>query len=223
MSWSKLSINTPGSIPEINQHINVLTVSPWTHGVKEGKGNHTSLPFPNAVQALSDLIDISKAVFAIAISASDLRGFEQQAAALNSLLELKEFERLQRHAKTLLTLEQDKFDLVDATETQKAISLNTIPALAELTKYKLEITSKNEAAELVNSDPLANLAAFESSFPDESQTPSFSGGAGWCFYADSDIKNSLKVNQQGAGYKYTAIVVFMGTANDLAYLREVMP
>lgn len=223
MSWSKLSINTPGSIPEISQHVNVLAVSPWAHGVKEGSGNHTLLPFPSAIEALSELIGNPKAVFAIAISAPDLRNFKLQLAALNESLGFKEFERLHRHASSLLTLEQDKFELVDLSETKRAIALNVIPPFENLTKFEIETAAKNETVELSNTEPLANLIAFESSRPEESQTPLFSGGSGLRFYADSDIKSSLKVNQKSAGYKYTAIVAFVGNAEDLIFLRELMP
>ena len=89
MSWSKLSLSTPNSIPELSQCINVMSVSPWTHGVKEGSGNHTWLSFPNAVKAISEQIDESKSIFAIAISAANIADFVKEATALNAILKFK--------------------------------------------------------------------------------------------------------------------------------------
>lgn len=224
MSWSPLSLSTPASsAPTLSESLTVLTVSPWTHGVKEGNGNHTWLSFPNAVDAVADKVDVSKTVFAIAITAASMADFAQQAAALNAAFPFKEFEKWQRHAQALITLESDKLDLVDAVESQQTIAINAIPSISKQSKYAISEAALNEANALAGSDSLANLTAFESRKTAISPTPILSSGAGWRFYAEADIKNALRINQLSHAYTITAMVVFMGSLSELSYLRELMP
>jgi hypothetical protein len=224
MTWSPLSLSTPTSnVPALSESVSFFTVSPWSYGIKEGNGNHTWLSFPNAVDAISDRVDISKAVFAIAITAASMIDFAQQAAALNAAFPFKEFEKWQQHAKALITLESDKFDLVDAEESKNTIATNAIPSIAKLSKYTISTEALNEANALAGSDSLANLTAFESRKPALPAAPILSGGAGWHFYAESDIKNALRINQLSHAYTITAMVVFSGSPSELAFLRELMP
>lgn len=224
MTWSPLSLSAPtSSAPALSESVTVFTVSPWTHGVKEGNGNHTWLSFPNAVDAVAAKVDSSKAVFAIAITAASMTDFAKQAAALHSVFPFKEFAKWQRHAQALITLESDKFDLVDAVESQQAIAINAIPSISEQSKYVISEAALNEANALAGSDPLANLTAFESRKLSSPSVPVLSGGAGFRFYAESDIKNALRVNQLSHAYTITAMVVFMGSPAELSYLRELMP
>jgi hypothetical protein len=224
MSWSQLSLTTPASsVPALSESVTVFTVSPWTHGVKEGNGNHTWLSFPNAVDAVAAKVDVSKAVFAIAITAASMTDFAQQAAALKAAFPFKEFAKWQRHAQALITLESDKFDLVDAVESQQTIAINAIPSISDQSKYVISEAALNEANALAGSDPLANLTAFESRKPSSLSAPVFSGGNGWRFYAEADIKNALRINQRDHAYTITAMVVFSGSPSELSYLRELMP
>ncbi|WP_421848301.1 hypothetical protein [Marinomonas sp.] len=224
MSWSLLSLSTPASsAPAISESVTVFTVSPWSHGIKEGNGNHTWLSFPNAVDAVANRVDISKAVFAIAITAASMTDFAKQAAALNAVFPFKEFEKCQRHAQALITLESDKYDLVDTVESQQTIPTNAIPSIAKLSKYTISTEALNEANALAGSYPLANLNAFESRKPALPAAPILSGGAGWRFYAETDIKNAMRVNQRDHAYTITAMVVFSGSSDELAFLRELMP
>ena len=224
MSWSPLSLSTPASIaPALSESLTVFTVSPWTHSIKEGNGNHTWLSFPNAVEAVSAHVDISKAVFAIAITAASMTDFAQQAAALNAAFPFKEFEKWHRHALALVTLESDKFDLIDTVESQQTIATNAIPSISELSKNAMSTAALNEANALAGSDPLANLNAFESRKPSSPSATVLSGGNGWRLYAEADIKNALRVNQRDHAYTITAMVVFSGSPAELAYLRELMP
>jgi hypothetical protein len=224
MSWSPLSLSSPtSSALALSESLTVFTVSPWTHGAKEGNGNHTWLSFPNAVDAVIDKVDASKAVFAIAISAANMTDFAQQAAILNTAFPFKEFEKWQRHAEVLITLESDKFDLVDTEKSQQTITTNAVPSIAKLSKCAISAAALNEANALADSDPLANLNAFESRKPSLPAAPILSGGAGWRFYAETDIKNTLLINQLSHAYTITAMVVFSGSPSELAYLRELMP
>tara|TARA_R110001632_G_scaffold35828_4_gene90378 strand:- start:56018 stop:56692 length:675 start_codon:yes stop_codon:yes gene_type:complete len=224
MTWSPLSLSTPASsTPALSESVSFFTVSPWSHGIKEGNGNHTWLSFPNAVDAVAARVDISKAVFAIAITAASMTDFAQQALALNAVFPFKEFEKWQRHAQALITLESDKFDLVDTVESQQTIATNAIPSISELSKYAISTAALNEANVLAGSDPLANLNAFESRKPALPAAPILSGGAGWHFYAESDIKNALRINQLSHAYTITAMVVFSGSPSELAFLQELMP
>ncbi|AWX99502.1 hypothetical protein A8139_05485 [Marinomonas primoryensis] len=224
MTWSPLSLSAPASsTPTLSESLTVFTVSPWTHGVKEGNGNHTWLSFPNAVDAVTARVDISKAVFAIAITAASMMDFAQQAAALNAAFPFKEFAKWQRHAQALITLESDKFDLVDAVESQQAIAINAVPSISEQSKYAISNAALNEANALTGSDPLASLTAFESRKPSFPAAPILSGGNGWRFYAEADTKNALRINQRDHAYTITAMVVFMGSPAELSYLRELMP
>lgn len=224
MTWSPLALSTPtSSAPALSESVTVFTVSPWTHGVKEGNGNHTWLSFPNAVDAVAAKIDSSKAVFAIAITAASMTDFAQQVAALNAAFPFKAFNKWLRHAQALITLESDKFDLVDAVESRQAIAINAIPSISEQSKHAISEAALNEANALAGSDPLANLTAFESRKPSSPSAPVLSGGAGFRFYAESDIKNALRVNQRSHAYTITAMVVFIGSPAELSYLRELMP
>lgn len=224
MSWSPLSLSTPASIaPAFNESLTFFAVSPWTHSIKEGNGNHTWLSFPNAIEAVSARVDISKAVFAIAITGASMTDFAQQAAALNAAFPFKEFEKWHRHAQALITLESDKFDLIDTVESQQTIATNAIPSITNQSKYAISTAALNEANALAGSDPLANLSAFESRKPALPAAPILSGGAGWRFYAEADIKNAMRVNQRDHAYTITAIVVFSGSSAELAFLRELMP
>jgi hypothetical protein len=224
MSWSPLSIPNPASsAPALSESVTVFTVSPWNHGIKEGNGNHTWLSFPNAVDAVAARVDSSKAMFAIAITAASMTNFAQQAAALNAVFPFKEFEKWHRHATALVSLESDKFDLVDAEESKQTIAITALPSIADLSKYVISTTALNEANALAGSDPLANLITFEAKRPSSPSAPVLSGGAGFRFYADSDIKNALRVNQRSHAYTITAMVVFMGSPAELSYLRELMP
>jgi hypothetical protein len=224
MTWSPLSLSTPASsAPALSESVSFFTVSPWSHGIKEGNGNHTWLSFPNAVDAVAARVDISKAVFTIAITAASMTDFAQQALALNAAFPFKEFEKWQRHAQALITLESDKFDLVDIVESQQTIATNAIPSISELSKYAISTAALNEANVLAGSDPLANLNAFESRKPALPAAPILSNGAGWRFYAETDIKNAMRVNQRDHAYTITAMVVFSGSSAELAFLRELMP
>jgi hypothetical protein len=224
MTWSSLSLSTPtSSAPAISESLTVFTVSPWSHGIKEGNGNHTWLSFPNAVDAVAARVDISKAVLAIAITAASMTDFSKQAAALNSVFPFKEFEKWLRHAQALITLESDKFDLVDTEESKNTIATNAIPSISELSKYAISTAALNEANALAVSDPLANLTAFELRKPSSQSAPVLSGGNGWRFYAETDIKNAMRVNQRDHAYTITAMVVFSGSSAELAFLRELMP
>lgn len=224
MTWSSLSLSTPASAPPaFNESLTVFTVSPWTHGFKEGNGNHTWLSFPNAVDAVANNVNTTKAVFAIAITAASMTDFAQQAVALNTVFPFKEFEKWQRHAKSLISLESDKFNLVDTVESQPTITTNAIQSITNQSKYAIIEAATNEANALASSDPLANLTAFESKKPTLPAAPILSGGAGWRFYAETDIKNALRINQLSHAYTITAMVVFSGSPTELAYLRELMP
>lgn len=224
MSWSPLSLSNPASIaPALSESVSFFTVSPWSHGIKEGNGNHTWLSFPNAVEAVADKVDISKAVFAIAITAASMTDFAKQAVALNAAFPFKEFEKWHRHALALVTLESDKFDLIDTVESQQTIATNAIPSITNQSKYAISTAALNEANALAGSDPLTNLNAFESRKPSSPSAPVLSGGNGWRFYAEADIKNALRVNQRDHAYTITAMVVFFGSPAELAYLRELMP
>ena len=224
MTWSLLSLSIPASAPPaLNESVSVFTVSPWTHGAKEGNGNHTWLSFPNAVDAVAARSGTSKAVFAIAITAASMTDFAQQATTLNTVFPFKEFEKWQRHAQALITLESDKFNLVDTVESQPTITTNAIQSITNQSKYSISEAALNEANALAGSDPLANLTVFESKKPTLPAAPILSGGAGWRFYAETDIKNALHINQLSHAYTITAMVVFSGSPSELAFLRELMP
>ena len=80
-----------------------------------------------------------------------------------------------------------------------------------------------DADELSNSDPLENLVTFESLKENLFDCPIFVGSSGWRFYADSNIKTAIEINQLSHAYTYTAIVAFIGNAEDLTFLRELIP
>lgn len=229
MSWSPLTLNNPTSdASSLGQNVAMFTVSPWTSGIKEGSGNNTWLSFPNAVDAVIGQVDTTQAVFVIAITAASLADLALQAATLSAAFPIKQLSQWQRHAEKLAVLEVDKFNLVDAVATGQAIKLNAVNTVKSQMEKALSQAALSEASALSSADPFANLTSFQAdktahdagvSLP----LPALSGGAGYRFYAESDIRNALKINQLDDRYILTAMMVFQGSPADLAYLVEMMP
>jgi len=231
MSWSQLAFSTPASDASgLNQSLTVLSVTPWTHGIKEGQGEHTVLSFPNAVNALINKLSFQSAgaVFAIAVYAANASDLASQIKTLTSILPMKQLLQWQRHATKLITLENNKFDLVESSEEINSMAINAIPEVKTRMKKAISQAALTSAAALAGEDPLANLNAFgvNKTAHDvvvNAALPALVGGAGLRFYSEGDISTDLKINSPGHEYTQTAILAFVGSSADLAYLKEMMP
>ena len=231
MTWSNLSLNTPVSdAAGLSQNVSVFAVTPWTHGVREGSGNHTWLAFPNAVDAAVNHVKKSQpaAVFAIGLTAANFKDLASQIEQLVAVFPLKQLSQWQRHAAKLVTLELDKFDLIDPAVESVGIKLNAVPTVKARMEKAISQAALAEAASISGSDPLSNLTSFETAKTAfdtavNSALPSLSGGAGWRFYAEGDALTKLKSGHPGHQYTTTALLVFAGSIADLAYLKELMP
>lgn len=231
MTWKNLALVTPVSdASDLNQNLTVLSVTPWTHGIKEGRGEHTILSFPNAVDALINKLSSQSAgaVFAIAVYAANANDLAIQINTLTNVLPLKQLLQWQRHATKLITLENNKFDLVESSEETSGMAINAIPEVTTRMKKAISQVALASAAALAGEDPLANLNAFgvNKTAHDvvvNAALPALVGGAGLRFYSEGDISTDLKINSPGHEYTQTAILAFVGSSADLAYLKEMMP
>lgn len=231
MAWSQLTLSTPASnASNLNHDVIVLSVTPWTHGIKEGAGEHTVLSFPNAVDAL--IVKLSKqpaaAVFAIAVYASNAKDLAGQINTLTTVLPIKQLLQWQRHAEKLVSLEVNKFNLVEPVVVTNSTAINAIPEIKTRMKKDISVIALNTAAALSGDDPLVNLNAFETNktaHDAEVNTalPALNGGDGLRFYSAGDISAALKINQADHKYTMTAILAFAGSPADLLYLKELMP
>jgi len=229
MSWSPLILADPVSdASALGQNIVMFTVSPWTSGVKEGSGNNTWLSFPNAVEAVANKVDTTQAVFAIAITAASLTDLAIQAGDLAQVFPIKQLNQWQGHAEKLAVLEVDKFDLIDLVPDSNSMALNAVSTVRTQMEKAISQATLSEANALSSADPLSNLSSFQSDKTAHDASvnvalPALSGGAGYRFYAESDIKNALTLNQLDHRFTLTAMIVFSGSPADLAYLVEMMP
>lgn len=231
MTWSTLSLNTPISdAGGLTNNVSVFAVTPWTHGVREGSGNHTWLAFPNAVDAAINHVKNTSpaAVFAVGLAAANFKDLAGQIEQLQAVFPLKQLAQWQRHAARLVTLEIDKFDLVAPKIETKGMAINSVPTVKARMEKAISQAALSEAASISGQDPLSNLNGFEvakSSYDAavNSSLGSLSGGAGFRFYAEGDVAAQLKNGHPGHEYTTTALLVFSGSVADLAYLKELMP
>lgn len=231
MTWQQVSLANPISDASgLNLPITVETVTPWTHGAKEGTGTNTWLSFPNAVAALVKRIQANpvQAIFVLGLTAASYKDLADQCEAMAAAFPLKQIQQWQRQAKTLVNLEQEKRNLVDAVASTTGLQLNAVPTAKARMEKALAQQAKSAAAALSGADPLADLDSFaadKAAFDADTDAalPALSGGAGWRFYADSDITNKIQIGHPGHQYTYTVLMAFMGSAADLAYLTEMMP
>lgn len=231
MSWSPLALSTPASSAlAVNHNIGIFSVTPWTHGIREGQGSHTWLSFPNAVEAVVDEVDQlnSSAVLALAVAAANLKSLSDQIATLSTGFPVRELSQWQRHADYLSALEKDKFSLPDPAVTAFNRAVHGLPAVVEQAKKAISQQALADANGLLGQDPLTNLSAFEVdkiAHDAEVNTalPPLAGAAGWRFYAQADIATALRTGHPGHETTLTAILVFYGSVADLAYLKEMLP
>jgi hypothetical protein len=238
MAWTPLTINPPlGDAAAIDSQsggsLQKRLVHPWLHGVGEGSGHYRYLSFPNAAQALAQTLTTEQAALGIAIAASNLSDFASDIDTLNAVFPVRELAALGRKAAALVNLETDKFNLPAAPGAiaQQAMDLTGLGAVADLRKAALMEQAQAEATAFDSSGPLANLdlyqvqktaaaAAVAAALATAKAT--LSGGAGWRFYAESDIANALLLDTPDHRYTLTAIMLFTGTPSELALLKEMI-
>jgi len=231
MSWTSLSLANPVSDASgLNQKLTVVSVDPWEHGVKEGNGEHTFLSFPNAIDGLINKLSKipAEAVFAVAVYAANAKDLSSQINTLTSSFPIKQLLKWQRHAAKLITLEKDKFNLVEQITDVKKASINSIPEIKTRMGKAISQAALTAAVSLSGEDPLVNLNSFETNkithdTEVNAALPALVGGAGLRFYSEGSILSDLKVGHPGHEYTQTAILAFVGSSADLAYLKEMMP
>lgn len=229
MTWAAITLTDPvADAATLSQRLTVVSVTPWTHGAREGFGHHTWLAFPNAVEALSARLGAPAAVFAVAVSARSYDALAGQIGQLYAVLPLWQLRQWQRHAENLVSLEADKMLLVDPVPVSGGADIRSMPTVAALHEKAVAQAAKADAAALASADPLAELNTFEAAklahdAVVDAVLPPLSGGAGWRFYAEADIEAALRSGHPGSDHTITAILAFMGQPSELAYLAEMMP
>jgi hypothetical protein len=239
MTWTTFTTVPPaGNATSIATQANVslktLIAHPWMQGVGEGEGHYRYLSFPNAAKALSaELIGETQAVFGLAVAAANFSDFATNIKALTDIFPIKPFDQARIRAQQLMTLESDKFNLPDAPSLMSggSMSLTSMPRMAEIQKAAKMQQAKADATSFESSNPLTNLQAFqtEKAAADAAVDSAlaeakalFSGGTGWRFYAESDAAAAIQISP-GHEYTLTAMMLFIGSASDLALLREIAP
>ncbi|MFZ2405545.1 MAG: hypothetical protein WAW41_10440 [Methylobacter sp.] len=238
MTWKPLTINPPaGNAADIagqsGGSIQKRLVHPWLHGIGEGSGHFRYLSFPNAVNALAQTLSTEQAALGIAVAASNLTDFAADIAALNAVFPLREFAQLGRRAAALIPLESDKFNLPTApgpiaTQSMSAAGLGAVAALrqsAMLQQAQAEADAHDQSSVITNLDNYQNqktAAAAAVAAALDAAKALLSGGAGWRFYAEGDIAGSIVQGAPDHKFTLTAIMLFTGSAADLALLKEVV-
>lgn len=238
MTWTPLTITAPaGNAAAIASQsggsIQKRLVHPWLHGVGEGSGHYRYLSFPNAVKALAQTLTTEQAALGIAIAAANLTDFSGGLGTLNNVFPLREFAALGRRAGALAGLESSKFALPSApgpiaAQTMSAAGLG---AVAGLRKSALQQQAKAEADAHDLTNPITNLDNYQAQKTTSDAAvaaalnaakAALSGGAGWRFYAESDIANAITQGAPDHKYTLTAIMLFTGSAADLALLKGIL-
>lgn len=241
MSWTQFALSPPVGdastiLSKAGGALKTLIAHPWMHGVGEGSGHYRYLSFPNAAGALASALQgETDAVFGLAVTAASFKDFGVQVKALTHAFPIRQFDQARVRAEQLATLETDKFDLPDAPGLLSggALSLASLPRLADIQKAATMQQAKAAAASFESSNPLTNLqahqtaAAAASSAVDNALADAkalFTGGSAWRFYAAADAANAI-TSGPGPGHEYTitAMMLFIGSAADLALLREIAP
>jgi len=227
MSWSTLSINAPVSNAAlITDALTVHTVSPWIDG--NGLGINARLSFPNAAAAIAGLVDASSPALAIAITAANYADFANQCSQLSTPFPFAEIEKWQRRAAALAELEKSKLDLIQQQAQVGGSAVNAFPAIKTVQVADLNKQAFDDAESFKTSVPLTNLTNFaiDKAAHDvlvagaqASAKAGLSGGAGWRFYAASDVDNALQSGTPGHEYTITAIILFQG---DVSLLTEII-
>ena len=146
---------------------------------------------------------------------------------------MREFAALGRRAGALSGLESSKFALPAApgpiaAQTMSAVGLG---AVAGLRKSALQQQAKAEADAHDLTNPIDNLNAYQAqkTAADAAVAAALaaakaklSGGAGWRFYADGDIAHAITQDAPDHKYTLTAIMLFTGSAADLALLKGII-
>ncbi|MBL4574607.1 MAG: hypothetical protein JKY51_00720 [Opitutaceae bacterium] len=230
MSWSVLSLNSPTSTSALNvsQTVDVFSISPWSFGVAEQGDDHSWLSFPNAVEAAIARVPANApAVFALAVSASSLKGLADALANLAAVLPITQLQAAQRQAATRADLPLTKLTLIEPAQALGKAPLNQLKTINEQRKKALSVAALANAQALNGVNPLADLQAFaaDKAAADaavNATLPALSGGNGWRFYATGDFANALRTGHPASDQSLTVMLVVVGAAADLAYLNEMI-
>ena len=230
MAWSALSITAPTTNADTETaELAMHSITPWQHG--EGQGIHARLSFPNAAELLANKVSINTPALAIAISAATFTDFANQCAQLIAPFPLPLLQQWQRRATELAALEKSKLDLVQQQKNTGGTAINSVPAIQTVQEADLRKQAFDDAESFKSSNPLTNLTNFQTektahdtdvAGAQAAAKAGLTGGAGWRFYAASDVANALQNNTPGSEYTLTAIVVFQGSVSDLALLTEII-
>lgn len=238
MAWTQLTISAPiGNADAIDSQSGVSIqkrmVHPWMTGVGEGTGHYRYLSFPNAVKALSQTLTTEQAALGIAVAAANLTDFANDINTLNAVFPIREFAALGRKADALIPLETSKFDLPQAPGAiaKQTMNMGGLGAVADLRKAATLQQAQTSAGAFEQTSPIANLTAYQAQKTAADAAiaaaltaakAKLAGGAGWRFYADGDIASAIKQNTPDHKYTLTAIMLFTGSAADLALLKEIL-
>lgn len=238
MTWTPITITPPaGDAASIDSQsgdsVQKRLVHPWMTGIGEGAGHYRHLSFPNAVKALSDTLSNEQAALGIAVSAANLTDFADQIDTLSASFPVRELTAMATKAKALLPLEIEKFNLPKTAGAiaDKAMHLAGLGAIADLRKSALMEQAVAAATAFEATSPITNLTNYVATKTADdaavaaalaNSKAKLTGGAGWRFYAESDIANAILQNTPDHQYTHTAIILFTGAPADLALLKEIV-
>ncbi len=230
MSWSPVAINPPVSttinaVNALSKHV----VTPWDDG--DGVGIHARLSFPNAVTLLAKKLPPNMPCLGLAITAANFNDFAGQCSQLITAFDLPVLQQWQRRGLALAALEDEKMNLVSEQVPVNNSVLNALPAISALHVADLRKQAFDDAVSFNSSDPMTNLTAFQAektshdaevfSVQGNAQA-GLSGGAGWRFYAVSDVSNAVLSGAPGNEFTITAGIVWSGSVQDLSLLNEII-
>jgi len=233
MTWSSLSLSPPiSSASSVNAALSVISVDPWTHGIRDGNGSNTYLSFPNAIDAvIKKAAGHDGAALGIAVTAASMADFVGQLTTLGSSFPMPSLSRLARRATQMATLEVSKMQLVPHQQHGSGLPLNAMPAIRAIQRADLIKQASDAAEAFKTSDANSNLSSFSAdkaahaamvSGVQAAASAGLTGGTGFRFYAANNIASALRIGHPGHEFTLTAIQLFLGSVEDLSLLAEIV-
>jgi len=207
---------------EVNTVLDKVMRKKWSIYIKP------YLEHPETVVALADKVDAVSPALAVAITAANFGDFASQCSQLINAFPLPVLLQWQRRAVALAELEKTKLDLIDTQSTSGSVAINAMVALQALHMADLNKLAFDDAISFNASSANANITNFVSEKTAHDATvasaqalakANLTGGAGWRFYAATDIANALQSATPGHEFTITSIIIFQG---DVSLLTEII-
>jgi hypothetical protein len=161
-----------------------------------------------------------------------LSGLAGDVESLCSVFPVPYLKRIQRMATAVGGLKDSRMVLAKPSSSNKSFNLGALPSLQAIQRADLKQQAKSAADTHATTNPVTNLDNFASEKSAHttavnnaraSAVAGLSGGAGWRFYATSDVGNAIKSGHPSHEMAYTAMMLFMGSPAQLAFLTDIFP